>query len=121
MNGASRPSVTKDCGSNTCTAAELATSDLVEWRLALDRLLPAGAGLVQGDSVQGYLVSVAWLDKDWLTATGSLQQTPACTATAPTTVAAANAAAMAMRTCCPTALGNPVSAGVRCLNALVRP
>jgi type IV pilus assembly protein PilV len=121
MNGASRPSVTKDCGSNTCTAAELATSDLVEWRLALDRLLPAGAGLVQGDSVQGYLVSVAWLDKDWLTATGSLQQTPACTATAPATVAAANAAAMAMRTCCPAALGNPVSAGVRCLNALVRP
>ena len=121
MNGSSRPSVSKNCSTGTCTAAELADSDLVEWRLALDRRLPAGAGLVQGDSVQGYLVSVAWLDKDWLTALGALQQSPVCAASTPATAAEANAAAMAMRTCCPAALGNPVGAGVRCLNALIRP
>lgn len=121
MDASTKPAPEKNCTTGTCTAAELAAVDLVDWRLALDRRLPAGAGLVSGDPIKGYTVTVAWFDKDWRTPAGSVEQSATCTASTPSTAEQANSAAMALRTCCPSALGNPVSAGVRCLNALVRP
>lgn len=132
--GSSPPTLPNDCESNNCSPAQIAANDLVDWRLALERQLPGGAGQISvavtnvtmGVTVtRGYRVSVAWYDKDLRASAptdSDLVQSDTCAAAAaPTTVDALNAASLAQRTCCPAELGDPVPAGVRCLNTLVTP
>ncbi|MFY8042223.1 MAG: hypothetical protein ACOVOD_04785, partial [Rhodoferax sp.] len=101
----------RDCDSTVCTAAELATYDLLVWRRDLDQQLPGATGFVVPTGTKGvdlrFLVTVAWFDKDNVDA-GVLQSPAICTA-ATTGIAARN--------CCPAAVGNAAAlAGVRCAN-----
>jgi type IV pilus assembly protein PilV len=82
----------KDCeGATACTADELAASQLVQWRLALQRDLPGGAGFVTGSRDTGYRVTVMWMDRT------ARNTSPACPA------------------------GADAPAGVRCASLEVRP
>jgi type IV pilus assembly protein PilV len=100
-----------DCDSTVCTAAELATYDMLVWRRDLDQQLPGATGFVVPTGTKGvdlrFLVTVAWYDKDNVDA-GVLQSPAICTA-ATTGIAARN--------CCPAAVGNAAAlTGVRCAN-----
>jgi type IV pilus assembly protein PilV len=100
----------------TCTADQLATYQLVRWRLALARDLPGGAGYITGTRDTGYVATVIWLDKtnfdDASTSvkTNTLKTPAACAGTE---------SGIAARTCCPSAASAP--AGARCTNLLVTP
>jgi type IV pilus assembly protein PilV len=106
-----------------CTPSQIAANDIEEWRLALNRGLPEGAGAINGAADTGYTVTIAWFDKDLRGATGNLDQSATCAAPAATfsSANAMNSASMQQRTCCPATVGSPVAAGVRCLNLLVKP
>lgn len=101
----------RDCDTTVCTAAELATYDMLIWRRDLDQQLPGATGFIVPTGTKGvdlrFLVTVAWFDKDNVDA-GVLQSPAICTA-ATTGIAARN--------CCPTAVGNAATlTGVRCAN-----
>jgi len=51
-------------GNTSCTAAQLAAADMVEWRARVRRELPRGSVQVVGDAVQGMTVSFMWIDKE---------------------------------------------------------
>lgn len=101
----------KNCDTTTCSAAELATYDLLIWRRDLNQQLPGAAGFVVPTGAKGvdlrFLVTVAWYDKDNVDA-GVLQSPAICTAAT---------AGVAARNCCPAALGSAAAlVGVRCAN-----
>ncbi|TAH12173.1 MAG: type IV pilus modification protein PilV [Curvibacter sp.] len=106
----------RDCDTTVCTAAELATYDMLVWRRDLDQQLPGATGFIVPTGTKGvdlrFLVTVAWFDKDNVDA-GVLQSPAICTA-ATTGIAARN--------CCPAAVGNAAAlTGVRCANLEVIP
>ena len=54
----------KNCEATAaCTPDELAAFQLAQWRLALQRDLPGGAGFVTGSRDTGYRVTVMWTDR----------------------------------------------------------
>jgi type IV pilus assembly protein PilV len=106
----------RDCDSTVCTAAELATYDMLVWRRDLDQQLPGATGFVVPTGTKGvdlrFRVTVAWFDKDNVDA-GVLQSPAICTA-ATTGIAARN--------CCPAAVGTAAAlTGIRCANLEVIP
>lgn len=78
-----------------CTAVDVAAADLAQWQRTIATNLTGGAGIVTGDSVAGYQVTIAWIER------------------------ATNADAPAANGACPAEIAAPVEA--RCLSAMVRP
>jgi type IV pilus assembly protein PilV len=99
--------VSTNCLTTTCTAAQRATYDMLVWRATVRRMFPQGAAVVQGTRATGISASIAWFDRQFTKADGSLDSSAVCTA-------ALTGAAQAG--CCPSALGSPAPAGVRCTN-----
>lgn len=107
---------TKNCDTTVCTAAELATYDLLIWRRDLNQQLPGATGFVVPTGTKGvdlrFVVTVAWYDKDNVDA-GVLQSPAICTATT---------TGVAARNCCPSAVGTTATlVGVRCANLEIIP
>lgn len=50
--------------SNACTAAELATRDIYNWRLSLSKVMAGGWGTVSGSSAAGFVVTVYFNEPD---------------------------------------------------------
>ncbi|MEJ8858360.1 type IV pilus modification protein PilV [Variovorax robiniae] len=94
----------------TCSAADIAADDITDLLLKAQTLLPQGAMQITGTRVDGFVVTSMYMDKDFLTTAGALDQTPTCSGT-PTGIDARN--------CCPTAAAAP--AGVRCRNFTIIP
>lgn len=78
-----------------CAAVDVAASDLAQWQRTIAANLTGGAGVITGDVVAGYQVTIAWRER------------------------ATNADAPAANGACPEAIAAPVE--VRCLSAVVRP
>jgi type IV pilus assembly protein PilV len=99
--------LSRDCASNTCDAAQRADYDLTIWRQHVRNLFPQGAVVLSGDANGGVNATIAWFDKQFVDTTGTLERTQVC-------VAGLNAAQQA--NCCPASLGDPAEPGVRCTN-----
>lgn len=99
--------ISTNCLTTACNAAQRATYDMLAWRTAVRRLFPQGAAVVNGNRAAGISASIAWFDRQFTKPDGSLDSSAVCT-TGLTGAAGAG--------CCPQALGNPAPAGVRCTN-----
>lgn len=99
-----------NCLTTVCTAAERAAFDLVTWRAEVRRQFPQGAVTVSGDVAVGVTTTIAWFDRQFTNAAGTLQSSDVC-------AAGGNAATAA--SCCPATLDAP--AGVRCANMVINP
>lgn len=53
-----------DCVTNTCSPAQIATYDHALWNTANARLLPGGAGTVNGNLATGYTITLMWTEKE---------------------------------------------------------
>jgi len=95
-----------DCEAETCGADDLAKFQLIQWRIALNRDMPGGAGFVSGSRDTGYVATVLWYDKD------SEEETDTCKA---------EYEGARARTCCPEAAEVEETAGIRCTNMMVIP
>lgn len=103
----------KDCEAvATCTPAEMADYQLAQWRLALARDLPGGAGYVTGTRSTGYVVTTMWLDKNHLDKDGALEKPENCDPAFELARA---------RHCCPAGAAVDNTGGVRCTNMVVIP
>lgn len=96
----------RNCDSKTCTPAQLALYQSMEWRLAVARDIPGGAGYVTGSSATGYVATVLWIDKD-------NPDVPA--------ICQGDSGGIATRTCCPDATGVKNVVGMRCTNMVIVP
>ncbi|WP_292918226.1 type IV pilus modification protein PilV [Nitrosomonas sp.] len=67
-----------DCVTNTCNATQVAVYDHAQWNTANSRLLPSGAGTVNGDVATGYVITLMWIEKEM-----NGQSDPACPGGAP--------------------------------------
>lgn len=99
--------ITTNCLTTECTAAEHATYDMLVWRANVRRMFPQGAAIVAGNRSTGVSASIAWFDRQFTQANGSLDSSAVC-------VAGVTGAAQA--NCCPATLGDPATPGVRCTN-----
>ena len=95
-----------DCEAATCTADQLAAYQLVQWRLALNRDMPGGAGFVTGSRDTGYVATILWFDKD------SEEEPDVCEA---------DYEGARARTCCPEDADVADTEGIRCTNMMVIP
>ena len=95
--------ITKNCETTVCSATERATFDLLTWRQLLRLKMPQGAAHIDGNSRNGFLVTMMWFDKENVDKDGILQSALTC---------AGNESGMAQQSCCPNAVSAP--AGVRC-------
>lgn len=96
-----------DCLATECTAAERATYDMLVWRAGVRRMFPQGAAVVAGNRSTGVTATIAWFDRQFTQADGTLDRSAVC---------AAGSTGAAQVNCCPAALGSPAVAGVRCTN-----
>jgi type IV pilus assembly protein PilV len=96
--------ISKNCETTACSTAERAAYDLLVWRQLLRTKMPQGAAHVEGNSRNGFLVTMMWFDKEYVDTSAALQQAPTCDGTE---------SGMAQQSCCPAAVSAP--AGVRCL------
>ena len=96
--------ITKNCETATCSTAERATFDLLTWRQLLRTKMPQGAAHIEGNSRNGFLVTMMWFDKEYVDTSAALQKAPTCDG---------NESGMAQQSCCPAAASAP--AGVRCI------
>ena len=53
-----------DCLTNTCNAAQVAAYDHAQWNTANFRLLPSGAGTVNGSVAAGFVITLMWIEKE---------------------------------------------------------
>lgn len=114
MANSSTFTVSPDCGSATCTPAQLATYDIKKWRSSLNSSIPGAVGYITGSRSSSYSITIAWLDKSRLD-TNTTTALEASKADLCSTVAASNAAGL--RNCCPDALFSSTALdGVRCIN-----
>jgi type IV pilus assembly protein PilV len=95
--------IAKNCETTACSTAERATFDLLTWRQLLRTKMPQGAAHIEGNSRNGFLVTMMWFDKENVDKDGVLQTAPVC---------AGNESGMAQQSCCPNTASAP--AGVRC-------
>lgn len=109
MAGTSAFTVSPDCGSATCTPAQLASYDVTKWRRSLNASIPGAVGYITGARNTAYGVTIAWLDKNRTDSSlTSLEAAPLCST---------QTAAAALRSCCPDALfPSGAVPGVRCVN-----
>lgn len=101
-----------DCkGTSACTAPQLASADMAQWRARVRSELPRGSVLVSGDAVRGLLVTFMWADKEYVTsATGDIQLANTCSAADE---------GLAEQACCPASAKAPK--GVRCATFSIIP
>ena len=99
--------ISTDCLTTECTAAERATYDMLVWRAGVRRMFPQGAAVVAGNRSTGVSASIAWFDRQFTKTDNSLDSSAVC-------VAGVSGAVQA--NCCPAALGDPATPGVRCTN-----
>jgi type IV pilus assembly protein PilV len=103
--------ISKNCLTTSCNAAEREEFDLNTWRNAVRTNLPQGSALISGDIRRGIDVTLMWFDKEYIADdTRTLRSTAVCTA--------ATTGGLA-QTCCPSTASQP--AGVRCFNVTVMP
>jgi hypothetical protein len=100
-----------DCLTAACQPDVRAAYDLVAWRAEVRRQFPQGAVSITGNLATGVTATIAWFDRQFTDATGTLASSDQCVANPATPAFAAN--------CCPTALAAP--AGVRCTNMSFTP
>ena len=103
--------VSPDCMSTACTAAERATYDMTIWRQEVRRQLPQGAAIVSGNRTSGMTVSMMWYDKQFLKQDNTLETSNSCESVK---AKSSTYTAPALSNCCPDAAAVP--AGVRCVN-----
>lgn len=107
--------VSPDCMSTACTAAERATYDMTIWRQEVRRQLPQGAVIVSGNRTSGMAVSMMWYDKQFVDKDGALVTSNSCKVVQAAIKASSSSyTAPALSNCCPDAAAVP--AGVRCVN-----
>jgi type IV pilus assembly protein PilV len=98
--------------SGSCSAAKIASDDVAEFVTNTRNVLPGGAGqvttLVANTPSSGYIVTVMFLDKSFVTSTGALGTSTSC---------GPAIAGTDWRNCCPVEAAAP--AGVRCRRFLV--
>ncbi len=98
--------------SGSCSAAKIAADDIAEFVTTARNVLPGGASqvttLVPNSPNSGYIVTVMYFDKSFVTSTGALDTSATCGTTTTGTD---------WRNCCPTEATTP--AGVRCRRFLV--
>lgn len=92
----------------SCTAAQLAGDDMAAWLTKAQTTLPQGSVVLEGDSSNGFVVTVMYQDKDAANAGF-------------TTAATCSAASSGVdwRNCCPAVAAVP--AGVRCSRSFTQP
>lgn len=95
--------ISKNCETAVCTAAERATFDLLSWRKKLRNSMPQGAALISGDRRNGLDLTMMWFDKEYIDSNAALKSAPTCDG---------DEKGMAQQSCCPAAAAAP--AGVRC-------
>lgn len=95
--------IAKNCETTACSTTERAAFDLLTWRQLLRIKMPQGAAHIDGNSRNGFLVTMMWFDKENVDKDGVLQAAPVC---------AGNESGMAQQSCCPNVASAP--AGVRC-------
>jgi type IV pilus assembly protein PilV len=105
-------SLPTDCLAMECTAEQRAAYDMLAWRARVRRSFPQGAAVVTGNRATGITATIAWFDRQFTTAAGTLDRSAVCSGTSSGAESA---------NCCPAALGNPAPAGVRCTNATFIP
>lgn len=94
-----------------CTASQIATDDMHDWLIKAQTALPSGAVTLTGDSMNGYVVTAMYQDKDFVDPTTGVPQSATTCTSALTGVA--------WRNCCPAAASAP--AGVRCYRSNIIP
>jgi len=94
----------------TCSPAEVAADDLADLLFKAQTLLPQGAMQITGTVAGGFTVTSMYMDKDFRTTAGALDQSPTC---------GASTSGIEARNCCPAAAAAP--AGIRCRNFIIIP
>lgn len=91
-----------------CTPTQLANDDMAAWLDKAQTILPQGSVMLEGDTNNGFVITVMYQDKDAVNAGfGTAVNCAAATA------------GVEWRNCCPPAAAAP--AGVRCSRSLVQP
>lgn len=109
--------ITRDCLAEACSPAQLATYHLADWRLSLNRSMPGAAAWISGERDTGYVATVMWYDKTFVTEDGvTPDESPTCAVDGSGAITNTGIAA---RVCCPAAA--EVIDGVRCTNMSVIP
>jgi type IV pilus assembly protein PilV len=93
---------------NACSGAQIAADDVAGFVTKAQTLLPQGAAQVSGTGTTGYVLTVMYMDKDFVNTSGVLQSSATCANTT---------TGLNWRNCCPTSASAP--AGVRCRNFTV--
>jgi type IV pilus assembly protein PilV len=109
-----------DCMLVDCTAAQREAYDMRVWRAQLKQSMPGGSGIITGNVLNGFDVTVMWFDKTAVTGNDTLftdtdQTSLTCS------VPAAAASSPASRFCCPQVAGVSATGGVRCYNTKIIP
>ena len=108
-------SPTTDCLSTSCTVAQRSGFDIYEIRKAARYQLPQGSITLTGNSSSGMVLSVYWVDKNFL----DTSVNPAVLGTTPT--CSVSTSILSRNSCCPTATAIPASNGIRCINYYFTP
>jgi len=104
-----------DCGSTSCTAAQRSAFDIYEVRIGARHQLPQGSITLTGNSSSGMVLSLYWVDKNFL----DTSVKPAVFGTSPT--CSVSTSLLSRNSCCPSATAIPASAGIRCTNYYFTP
>ena len=94
-----------------CSAAQIALDDMSAWLGKAQKSLPSGAVTLEGSSINGYIVTAMYLDKEFVD--------PTTGAAIPSTSCNSAMTSIAWRNCCPSAAAVPN--GVRCSRSLILP
>lgn len=109
--------IAKDCLTEACSATELATFHIADWRNSLDRSMPGAAVWVTGRRNTGYQATVMWFDKTHVQDDGTTPLAPlVCNVNA---AGAVTDTGIVARNCCPDAAA--AADGVRCTTLTVVP
>ena len=94
-----------------CTTAQIANDDLSSWLLKAQNALPGGAARLEGDAINGFVVTALYADKEFINAATGVPQA--------STVCSSALTGIAWRNCCPSAAAVPD--GVRCFRTNIIP
>jgi len=113
---ASNPTApTQDCATATCTAPQRAAFDLYEIRSITRNYLPQGGVSLNRTSQTGMVLSLFWVDKNFL----NTSMSAATPGTSPTCTPSTSSSARF--SCCPSAASIPGDKGIRCTNYYFAP
>lgn len=103
-----------NCNSATCTAAERAAFDMVEWRTKVREKIPQGGALISGTKLSGFNITFMWFDKTYTD-----KEKASDSALLTSTTCDGTEDGVTRQTCCPSEASAP--AGVRCISFQVIP